>query len=404
MPFQSRVYRILIASPGDVSAERDAVVGAIHDWNYLNAAERNITLLPLRWETHTTPQLGDRPQALINRQIGDKCDALIGIFWTRFGSPTGVADSGTLEEIEEAVNAGKPAMLYFSTAPQNPDLIETDQLVRLREFREKIKNKGLIQPYGSLAEFRDLLARHIENQVRNLASVELGAGADLPNRPNTADIRIIFDDKMKLSDVTENGTRAKVATTILRIADPENISDFLPPAVHKNISPNSFLGSNTNTDYYRDVAGYVRDSVAFKDIVFAITNVGVIGARDVYLDIHFSADKPITLATAKDLKLQMPSETTGWPYTPAKANHEVSIGWTTNREVGAAQPQRTIHWDADVFLGVWESCTVDINIKVYADIFAAPVSRSLKLDWTVTHTNVSADEFVKTLRKDGKAA
>ena len=52
MAFQSQVFRILIASPSDVSIERDIAVRAIQEWNDLNAFERRVVLLPVRWETH----------------------------------------------------------------------------------------------------------------------------------------------------------------------------------------------------------------------------------------------------------------------------------------------------------------------------------------------------------------
>ncbi len=51
---------------------------------------------------------GSRPQEVINSAIVDKCDLLVGIFWTRIGSPSGEADSGTIEEIELVAKAKKP--------------------------------------------------------------------------------------------------------------------------------------------------------------------------------------------------------------------------------------------------------------------------------------------------------
>ncbi len=95
MTYSARVFRILIASPSDVTDERDIAVKTIQEWNDLNSAERQIVLLPLRWETHSAPEYGRRPQEVINRQVVDHSDLLVGIFWTRIGSPTGVADSGT---------------------------------------------------------------------------------------------------------------------------------------------------------------------------------------------------------------------------------------------------------------------------------------------------------------------
>jgi hypothetical protein len=109
--YDGRVYRILVASPSDVDEERDIVSSVIQGWNDLHSSTRKIVLLPLRWETHTAPEYGVRPQEVINKQIVDDCDLLVGIFWTRIGSPTGIADSGTLEEIERVAKSGKPVML-----------------------------------------------------------------------------------------------------------------------------------------------------------------------------------------------------------------------------------------------------------------------------------------------------
>jgi Domain of unknown function (DUF4062) len=110
MTFQANVFRVLIASPSDVQAERELIVRVIQEWNDANAVERQVALLPVRWETHTTPELG-RPQEIINRQIVDSCDLLIGVFWTRIGSPTDEAESGTLEEIERVASQGKLVLL-----------------------------------------------------------------------------------------------------------------------------------------------------------------------------------------------------------------------------------------------------------------------------------------------------
>ena len=76
MAYDSRVYRILIASPSDVEEEREIAVSVIHAWNDLHSNNRKVVLLPLRWETHTAPEYGTRPQDVINRTIVDQCDLL----------------------------------------------------------------------------------------------------------------------------------------------------------------------------------------------------------------------------------------------------------------------------------------------------------------------------------------
>lgn len=82
------VFEILVASPSDVSEDRAAVREAIHEWNAVHGRGRGCVLEPVMWETHSTAEMGDRPQAIVNRQLLATCDALVGTFWTRLGSRT----------------------------------------------------------------------------------------------------------------------------------------------------------------------------------------------------------------------------------------------------------------------------------------------------------------------------
>src|ERR1700731_2767221 len=84
------------------------------EWNALDGEAESVVLLPVAWETHATPRSGVRPQAAINEQLVDQSDILVGMFWTKLGTSTGVAPSGTVEEIERFISAGKPTLLYFS--------------------------------------------------------------------------------------------------------------------------------------------------------------------------------------------------------------------------------------------------------------------------------------------------
>jgi hypothetical protein len=66
------------------------------------------------------PETGVRPQDAINRQLVADCELLLGMFWTKLGTSTDVADSGTVEEIDQFVRTNRPAMLYFSRRPIDP--------------------------------------------------------------------------------------------------------------------------------------------------------------------------------------------------------------------------------------------------------------------------------------------
>jgi hypothetical protein len=168
MAFRSETYRVLIASPSDLSEERQAATEAINDWNAQHAVAEAIVLLPVKWETHAIPQTGIRPQEAINRQLVHGCDILVGMFWTKIGSSTGVAESGTVEEIDQFISAGKPALLYFSRRPIDPNKIDLRQHRKLRGFKAATYRKALTGSFSGVDELRQTLVRDLVHQVREL--------------------------------------------------------------------------------------------------------------------------------------------------------------------------------------------------------------------------------------------
>jgi hypothetical protein len=165
MPFNARVVEVMIASPGDVGAERQVIRELVLEWNAIYARERKLVVLPVGWETHASPRLGERAQEVINEQILHSCDLLVGVFWTRLGTPTGEAASGSVEEIEKHVAAGKPAMLYFSNAPVQPDSVDPAQYKALKDFRDRYMQQGLVEFYDSVSEFREKFARQFAQTI-----------------------------------------------------------------------------------------------------------------------------------------------------------------------------------------------------------------------------------------------
>jgi hypothetical protein len=165
MPYKAKVYKVMIASPSDVATERTVIRNVIHEWNNVHSEQEDIVLMPVGWESHSSPSMGDRPQAIINKQVLADCDLLIAVFWTRLGSPTGKAPSGTVEEIEEHITAGKPAMIYFSSAPVVPESVDREQYQALLDFKEEMRPKGLFETYDSISEFKEKLTRQLAQTV-----------------------------------------------------------------------------------------------------------------------------------------------------------------------------------------------------------------------------------------------
>lgn len=168
-----------VASPGDVSVERDRLNSVVNELNRTLGAlvpETQIFLELVRWETHAFPDMG-RPQGVINEQIGEY-DVFIGILWKRFGTPTGQAESGTEEEFRKAYDNwkkdGKPHILFYfnraaTATPRTTD--ELDQLAKVVRFREELNDKGLIWEYDGPGSFADVVRPHLTEVIGNLIRV-----------------------------------------------------------------------------------------------------------------------------------------------------------------------------------------------------------------------------------------
>ncbi len=168
MPTQSKVYRVMIGSPSDLAEERLAATAAVNEWNAQHADAEGAVLLPVMWETHAMPTSGVRPQSAINDQLVDRCDILVGMFWTKLGTATGVAASGTVEEIDRFVAAGKPALLYFSQRKAVKDKVDPKQAAKLRKFKAATYKKSLVGSFASVVELKRVLLRDLTRQVRLL--------------------------------------------------------------------------------------------------------------------------------------------------------------------------------------------------------------------------------------------
>jgi hypothetical protein len=161
------VLRVFLASPGDTSAERDVARTAIARWNVNHAQHEGVVLLPVGWETDAVPEWGQHPQDILNVRLLDSCDALVGILWTRLGTPTPSGRSGTVEEIERFAATGKPVLLYFSRRAAELGAIDTDQLVAVREYEASCRDHALYDSFGDDAEFEVKLDRALTRIVRD---------------------------------------------------------------------------------------------------------------------------------------------------------------------------------------------------------------------------------------------
>ena len=414
MAYSARVFQLLVASPGDVPSERQAITEIIHDWNDLNSSERQVVVLPVRWETHSSPELGAPPQAIINRQLADQCDFVVSVFSTRMGTPTENADSGTAEEIDRAGTAGKPVMLYFSNAPVPPAEIDTKQLERVREFRAKTYPQGIVEDYDSLQEFRDKFARHLSRTVRNL----IEADVKRDNQSSAGLPIIVALAEGQSPEILPSPITLQIE--LIRCTNAEDIPDYSAPLL---TVPSGSVGvslvttsAGSNRDYYREILDYYRKIRLFRSLRFAIENPGNEGVRDLYFDIQverrthdatllFASDLPKfphSLVEYGTLNFWQSSSTPNAAALPSSQGREIVLGEGGSHmdlEFPILQPKRTAYSNNTFFLGADRTTDVVLKAVIYSSS-ADPALREIELRLEAVDVEITYQEVLKRLQID----
>jgi AAA ATPase domain len=163
------LIRVVVVSPSDVARERVVAQVVVDELNRGVAADRGYRLLLWRWEIDARPGMHlEGPQGLIDEVMGiQDADVVVGVFWKRFGTPTGSVDSGTEHELRRAWAAwheqGRPeVMVYFCTRAYSPTTLdELAQWQRVVEFQQALPAQQLWWRYVTVGKFERLLREHL---------------------------------------------------------------------------------------------------------------------------------------------------------------------------------------------------------------------------------------------------
>lgn len=178
MPYTVQGIRVLMSGPSDVKRDRDGLLRAIEAWNMTHSERLGVVLVPRRWE-NVAPGVGTDPQAVVGRSIVQDCDMLIGLAWTRLGTPTPRDESGTAEEIRECIQAGKPVMLYHCRRPVELGTVDHEQVAALNTFLDEVKHAALVPDYADIEE----LVGRFPNDLTQIVEQNLKEWGALPSTP-----------------------------------------------------------------------------------------------------------------------------------------------------------------------------------------------------------------------------
>jgi len=169
-------FRVLLISPGDVLAERDAVTTVANRWNAQIGDALGAHVEIVRWETHGVPDMSAPAQDVLNRQIVNTCDFGLAIFWSKLGTPTAGHQSGSVEEIEKLRAQGKRVMLYFCDRPLPAGAVSAES-ERLGEVRSRYERESFFGTYTEPSDLMLSVSFHITSAVKELLPGRADVGA-----------------------------------------------------------------------------------------------------------------------------------------------------------------------------------------------------------------------------------
>lgn len=239
--FDAHVLKILIASPSDARGFRDSVEQSLHAWNTDRAEASSVILLPRRWESGAVPELtGEDGQSVINHQLVDDADVIVGVFNQTLGSETPRAASGTAEELERARDAGKPVHVYFSAMPIDRDH-DREQLAALDEFKKSLQKIGLYGAFDTTGDLEKKVRAAIEHDISSLGlggpAVRRRGGAELAGhyrRDREPDRNGRMHTRRERIEVVNSGTSA-AEDVQMRLTSVDG--DLAAPSMHDAGAP-----------------------------------------------------------------------------------------------------------------------------------------------------------------------
>jgi Tol biopolymer transport system component len=188
-----KLVRIFISSPSDVAEERKAAATLIEQ----ELAKREAFRTPLKLDVfryddpHSdTAFLADRPAQASVDQRSRSADAeiVVAILWARMGTPVRdpndqgkiLYQSGTEQEIEEALKAGREVLVYFRQgqppAPEDDDKLDEfkEQRQKVRAFRAGLEQRSRgVNDYQDVADFRRELEQHLDQLLTRIRDTSL---------------------------------------------------------------------------------------------------------------------------------------------------------------------------------------------------------------------------------------
>lgn len=161
-----KLIKTFISCPSDIGEEVKSLSLIIEQLNKTIGAHEDYMIEALNWKLDTYSSIGEDAQSVINHQIDDEYDVLIAIIWKKLGSPTKRENSGTVEEIKNAIKNNKKFLIFFNNNSPNLNEVDIEELQRIREFKKELSSQGVLyKEFSTLTEFENLFRANMSNLI-----------------------------------------------------------------------------------------------------------------------------------------------------------------------------------------------------------------------------------------------
>jgi len=234
--------RIFLASPGDVEVERTIVKEVLDELNVTFGTHNGLSLKLVNWENYSYPGIGDDPQDVINNQLPFDYDVFLCVFWTRIGTETNRAKSGTIEELESARKKrdnGEDVeiMGYFKTEPPANLKDITEQYFEVRKIQKEFGENCLYKEFTSTEKFKDIFRINFTNYLNNKFS----------NLPKPDNLLPVIKPKIEIGNPKRNQIYAKLKSLNLENIENTDLINTMEVFSDKSNQLNIVLGDISNT-------------------------------------------------------------------------------------------------------------------------------------------------------------
>jgi hypothetical protein len=197
------------------------------------------------------------------------------------------------------------------------------------------------------------------------------------------------------------GQELHLETELVEIPDMDAVPDYLGTTQRTpNLGLFSMGSLPHNKNYFRHVASYVQNQLAFRPIRFWLTNAGSVGARDVYIDLSITSEVRFFVVPRSTLVHRPSKLNQGWLIDDNFERTLINEGYNQSSfhfEVKALQPQRVVSPKAELAIGAMESGLINMDVTIFADILSKPIQERLRVRCSVKRSTASALKLMRVL-------